>query len=199
MGPAAMPGLFFEPRSEHRLLPSLLTMTAEEVYELTTNGGATDFARVVALCRPSGGFCLIGGLAVNCYVEPVYTLDADFVVVVAQLENLRQKLEAAGFSVSTFPNSMNAQSPKSQLRVQFTTGPRYQDFPSRAEEKLVLGVQVPVAKLEDVFQGKLWAYSDPARRRTTREKDRLDLIRLAESYSELRPQLPEELRDNSPA
>jgi hypothetical protein len=26
-------------------------MTAEEVYELTTNGGATDFARVVEICR----------------------------------------------------------------------------------------------------------------------------------------------------
>ena len=54
-------------------------MTAAEAYELTTQGGATDFARLVAACESSGPYCLIGGLAVNCYVEPVYTLDADIV------------------------------------------------------------------------------------------------------------------------
>jgi hypothetical protein len=169
-------------------------MTAEEVYELTTNGGATAFAKIVALCRQTGPFCLIEGLAVNCYVEPVYTLDADFVVVVAHFEKLRQTLEAEGFTVSSFPHSTNAHAPTSQLRVQFTTDPRYQEFPSRAQEKLVLAAQVPVAAVDDVFQGKLWAYSDSQRRLSKREKDRLDLIRLAEAYPELRLRLPSELR-----
>ena len=55
-------------------------MTALEAYELTTKGGATDFARVIAACETFGPYCLIGGLAVNCYVDPVYTLDADLAV-----------------------------------------------------------------------------------------------------------------------
>lgn len=169
-------------------------MTAEEVYELATKGGATDFSKIVTLCRQTGSFCLIGGLAVNCYVEPVYTLDADFVVVVAHLEKLREKLEGEGFAISDFPHSMNAQSPTSQLRIQFTMDPRYQDFPFRATERPVLGTLAPVASLADVFQGKLWAYSDPQRRLSKRKKDELDLLRLAEAYPELRPRLPEELR-----
>ena len=56
-------------------------VTAAEAYELTTQGGTTDFARVVAACEASGYWCLIGGLAVNTYVEPVYTLDADLVAL----------------------------------------------------------------------------------------------------------------------
>ena len=46
-------------------------MTAQEVYELTTQGGATDFARLIRACESFGDYCLIGGLAVNCFVEPI--------------------------------------------------------------------------------------------------------------------------------
>ena len=56
-------------------------MTAAEAYELTTRGGATDFARLINACESIGPYCLIGGLVVNCYVEAVYTLDADLVVI----------------------------------------------------------------------------------------------------------------------
>jgi hypothetical protein len=55
-------------------------VTAVEAYELTTGGGAADFTRLIAACQSFGPYCLIGGLAVNCYVEPVYTLDAEVVV-----------------------------------------------------------------------------------------------------------------------
>jgi hypothetical protein len=63
-------------------------VTAEEAYELTTRGGATDFARVIKTCESFGPYCLIGGLAVNCYVEPVYTLDAEIVVIARSLPQL---------------------------------------------------------------------------------------------------------------
>jgi hypothetical protein len=46
-------------------------MTATEVYNLTTNGGAKDFATLVAVVDSFVPWCLIGGFAVNCYVEPV--------------------------------------------------------------------------------------------------------------------------------
>lgn len=166
-------------------------MTAQEVFELTTQGGATDFGEVVRLCRSLGPYCLIGGLAVNCYAEPVYTMDADLVLVPGAIPGLPESLRAAGFAVET---SINAQRGLSQLRVQFTTDQRYREFPTRAREWTVLGETVAVASLEDVFQGKLWAWSDPSRRITKRKKDELDLLRLAESHPGLREGLPVELR-----
>ena len=111
-----------------------------EAYELTTQGGSTDFARLVAACESFGPYCLIGGLAVNCYVEPAYTLDADLVVIPATLPDI---------------------APGSKLRIQFTTGERYQAFPARSMDAEVLGIRVKVACREDVTQAKLWAYSDP--------------------------------------
>ena len=154
-------------------------MTAAEVYELTTQGGATDFARLIRACESFGPYCLIGGLAVNCYVEPVYTLDVDMVVVSSRLDNLNAHLEEQG----------------SDLRIQFTTDPRYQAFLARSVDAEVLGMPVKIASLEDVTQGKLWAYSDPKRRLTKRKKDELDLIRLAEAYPHLKNLLPRELLD----
>ncbi len=173
-------------------------MTAVEVYELTSQGGATDFAEVVKVCRALGPYCMIGGLAVNCYVEPVYTMDADLVLVATHLPELPHRLTEAGFKVERFPHSINAQRGQSQLRIQFTTDSRYQAFPARASLRTILDEPVLVASVEDVFQGKLWAWSDPSRRLTKREKDRLDLIRLAEAFPALRPGLPNGLRELLP-
>src|SRR5271163_3537648 len=107
-------------------------MTALEAYELTTQGGATDFACLIGACESFGPYCLIGGLAVNCYVEPVYTLDADLVLVAASLPELTAHLEAQGFKTELHPPSVNALAPGSELRIQFTTDERYQAFPARA-------------------------------------------------------------------
>ncbi|MBI3680989.1 MAG: hypothetical protein HY235_11400 [Acidobacteria bacterium] len=154
-------------------------MTAQEVYELTTRGGATEFSRVLEVCQAFGPYCLIGGLAVNCYVEPVYTLDADIVLVASGIEAVSEALRAEG---------------RSELRVQLTTDPRYQVFLDRAETRQVLGVPVRVACLEDVAQGKLWAYGAPERRLSKRKKDELDLIRLGEAYPQLLRIYPDDLR-----
>jgi hypothetical protein len=152
-------------------------VTAAEVYELTTRGGATDFALIIRACESFGPYCLIGGLAVNCYVEPVYTLDADLVVVSSSLPGLSEHLRST----------------TSKLRIQFTTDERYQAFLDRCVEAEVLGVHVQVASLRDVAQGKLWAYADPQRRLSKRKKDELDLIRLAEAYPKLKALYPAQL------
>ncbi len=47
---------------------------------MTTQGGATDFARLIEAYELFGPYCLIGDMAVNCYVEPVYTLDVEMVL-----------------------------------------------------------------------------------------------------------------------
>ena len=154
-------------------------MTAAEVYELITQGGATDFARLIEACELFGPYCLIGGFAVNCYVEPVYTLDADLVIIAGSLPQLAAYRWKAG----------------SKLRIQFTTDERYQAFLPRAVEAEVLGLRVRVACLEDVIQGKLWAYLDPRRRLSKRKKDELDLIRLAEAYPALKSMYPKALAE----
>jgi hypothetical protein len=170
-------------------------VTATEAYELTTQGGAADFARVIAACKAFGPYCLIGGLAVNCYVEPVYTLDAELVVVATNLSRLSSDLREQGFELEDHPHSLNAVAPGSQLRIQFTTDSRYQAFLCRAIDSDVLGVRVKIACLEDVTQGKLWAYSDPHRRLSKCKKDELDLIRLAERFPALKSSYPTELCD----
>ena len=173
-------------------------MTAVEAYELTSQGGATDLAFVIDLCRSLGPYCLIGDLAVNCYAEPIYTMDAGLVLAAASLPSLPPLLAASGFDVDRFAHSVNAQRGESQLRIQFTTDSRYQSFPDRASLRTVLGESVMVASAEDVFQGKLWAWSDPARRMTKRKKDELDLLRLAEAMPALRASLPAGLRELLP-
>jgi len=152
-----------------------------EAFELTTQGGATGFARLISACESFRPYCLIGGLAVNCYVEPVYTLDADLVVIASSLPELTATVDASAAG--------------SELRIQFTTDERHQSFPARSVDADVLGVRVKVACREDVTQGKLWAYTDPERRLSKRKKDELDLIRLAEAYPELKSLYPRELRD----
>lgn len=97
------------------------------------------------------------------------------------------------FQVEVFPHSLNISSPGSNLRVQFQTDPRYADFVERASIREVLGLQLPVASIEDVLQGKIWAVSHPDRRSTKRRKDLLDIERLLESYPALRANVPEEI------
>ena len=168
-------------------------MTAEEIYESVTNGGTSDFAQVASILAQHGPWCLIGGLAVNCYVEPVYTVDADIVVVAEHLSMIRDELAAAGFRIEQFAHSLNAKKASGKLNIQFTQDERYQDFVSRAKVQEVLGRSVPVADLKDIVQGKVWAWSDEKRRLSKRKKDELDLIRIAESYPELKSLMPREI------
>jgi hypothetical protein len=168
-------------------------MTAAEIYDSVTNGGASDFAAVVRILDRHGPWCLIGGLAVNCYVEPVYTVDADIVVVTEKLEQIADELKAVAFRTERFPHSLNAKKEPAALNIQFTQDPRYQPFVTRAVKRGVLGQSVPVADVKDIVQGKVWAWNDPQRRLSKRKKDELDLIRLGEAYPELCSEMPREI------
>lgn len=173
-------------------------MTESEVFESVTGSGSSDFALLVRVLNQHGLWCLIGGLAVNCYVEPVYTLDADIVVVSSELAGIKNDLETAGFEIDEFPHSVNARMPGSDLRIQLTLDSRYQDFVERTERLEVLGQQVPVASLADVVRGKVWAWSDDHRRATKRKKDELDLMRILEAFPETRGLMPEEIKNQVP-
>ena len=156
-------------------------MTAEEIYESITNGGASDFATVAGILDRHGPWCLIGGLAVNCYVEPVYTVDAD---VIVESKNL----------IVTRENFSRDNKLESKLEIHFMHDERYQNFIARANRQEVLGRMVPVAELRDIVQGKVWAWSDEKRRLSKRKKDELDLIRIAEAYADLLKDMPYEIQ-----
>jgi hypothetical protein len=138
-------------------------------------------------------YCVIGGLSVNAYVEPVVSLDLDLVVVTEATDNL---LKEAGkiFDIEKFPHSTNLTSTKSDLRIQIQTDPRYQAFIARSSIKEVMGYEMKVAAVVDVLQGKIWAYSDEQRRKSKRHKDFADISRLVEAYPYLRDLLPESIK-----
>jgi hypothetical protein len=137
-------------------------------------------------------YCVIGGQGVNAYAEPLVSLDLDLVVAVEQLADV-ERLLSERFHVEHFPPSVNVSAQDSQLRVQIQTDPRYFPFPERAAVREVLGLLVPVAAIEDVLAGKIWAAQDPERRASKRHKDLLDIERLIEGHPELRVLVPAEL------
>lgn len=169
------------------------SMTAAEVFEIVSEGGANDFLEAMKICRRHDAFCLIGRLVVNCYVPPVYTMDADFIFVRAGLARAVEDLRDVGFVVETYAHSINVHKPGSQLLPQFPTNPRYQPFLENASVKNGLGCEVPVASLENIVLGKTSVWSDSARRFSKRKKDELDLIRIGEKFPALRKLLPREI------
>jgi hypothetical protein len=139
-------------------------------------------------------YCVIGGLAVNAYVEPVVSLDLDLVVIARDVEEICRVASEKGLKVEKYEHSINLSSPKSDLRIQLQTDPRFQEFISRASSRNVLGYRMIVASLEDILRGKIWAYLDESRRKSKRQKDLADIFRLVERFPALVTQLPPSLR-----
>jgi hypothetical protein len=149
--------------------------------------------RLIALLDAEGiRYCVVGGQAVNAYAEPVVSLDLDLVVAVDQLPRT-ETLLAAAFRAERHPHSLNVSEPGSDLRVQIQTDQRYASFVDRASSRELLGLQFPVASIEDVLQGKVWAAADPDRRPSERLKDLADIARLLEVAPRLRPLVPSEI------
>ncbi|NUM65703.1 hypothetical protein HUU39_10575 [candidate division KSB1 bacterium] len=138
-------------------------------------------------------YCVIGGLAVNAYVEPVVSLDLDLAVTVEAIDRL---VKAAGkhFTIKKFPPSLNLKSAQSELRIQLQTDARYQAFIKNASLKNVMGYLMKVAALEDILLGKIWAYADSERRKSKRQKDLADILRLVEAYPQLEERLPDSIK-----
>lgn len=135
-------------------------------------------------------YCVIGGQAVNAYAEPLVSLDLDLIVGVDQIETVELLMKGV-FKLERFPHSLNVSMAGSDLRVQIQTDPRYFDFVERATRREVLGLSLPVAAVEDVLKGKVWAAQDAERRASKRQKDLADIARLLEARPQLRTQVPE--------
>ncbi|HTS16629.1 MAG TPA: nucleotidyl transferase AbiEii/AbiGii toxin family protein [Verrucomicrobiae bacterium] len=169
-------------------------MTAKEFQKLVT-GDKSDFLdRFPALLSEKHiEYCVIDGLAVNAYAEPVVTLDCDVVVVISRLAELEQALPPM-CKVERFEHSLNLTNKQSDVRIQIQTDPRYQPFVSRSGKRDVLERTLPVADIEDLLQGKIWAYQDATRRASKRQKDLADIAWLIEARPALEAKVPEEIR-----
>lgn len=150
-----------------------------------------DFVRFLE--RRAVRYCVIGGMAVNAYAEPVVSLDLDIVLAEDRIAGIVDDL-APRFRVKKFPNSLNLASSETELRIQIQTDPRYQGFLSGARKKDVLGYRLPVARAEDVLRGKIWAAEDPKRRPSKRQKDLSDILRMIEARPGLADLVPAGLK-----
>jgi hypothetical protein len=165
-------------------------MRAAAFLRAVTVDGVNLLEPVLALLREhTVPFCVIDGQAVNAYVEPLVSLDLDLVVARSDLPRVRAMLEPT-FRLETFPHRVNLAAPGSDLRVQFQIDPRYRPFVDRSAERPVLGIPMPVAAVEDVLQGKIWAVEDASRRPSKRQKDLADIARLIEAFPHLRTLVP---------
>ena len=170
-------------------------MTGKTFMNAVANG-ETDILQLLLeiLVETRSTYCVIGGLAVNAYAEPVVSLDLDVIVAADKVEAVSAAAEARGLKAERFEHSLNLTSQKSDLRIQLQTDPRYQEFLSRAVEKDVLGYPLRVASVTDVLQGKIWAYLDKSRRKSKRQKDLADIMRLVEAHPTLQRRLPPSIR-----
>ena len=171
-------------------------MTGKEFLNSLANG-QIDIVQLLLdiIAETASSYCVIGGLAVNAYVEPVVSLDIDIVIAVKDLEATCRAAEKRGLKVEQFEHSLNLSSSKSDLRIQLQTDPRYQEFIPRAELRDVLGYKMSVASLDDVLRGKAWAYADQTRKRSKRQKDLADILRMIEIYPQFKAKLPRSLQE----
>jgi len=170
-------------------------MTKKEFINSVSNSGKDvlqQFLDILILNKID--YCVVGGLAVNAYVEPVVSLDLDVVVITEMIDQLRNAAKGI-FAIEEFPHSLNFSSQYSDLRIQIQKDSRYQSFIVRAQAKKVMGYTMKIAALEDVLQGKIWAYLDEGRRASKRQKDLADIFRLIEDYPKLKNSLPGSLKD----
>jgi hypothetical protein len=139
-------------------------------------------------------FCAVGGQAVNAYVDPLVSLDLDLALAAGEVERVLALL-GDRYRLEPFAHSLNLTAAGSDLRIQFQTDPRYHDFPDRAVDREILGLRMPVAALEDVLRGKVWAVLDESRRASKRQKDLADIARLLEAHPHLRGEVPASILD----
>ncbi len=169
-------------------------MTKREFARRVWNGkGDVLEAFLASLNKAKIKFCVIGGLAVNAYAEPVVSLDLDIVVSSMQVPKLPSVLPHSA-KTKSFAHSMNIEFPGSDVRIQIQTDERYQPFLRRSRKKSVLGYEMPVAHVKDVLQGEIWAAADESRRASKRQKDLADILRLIESRKNLAALVPPALK-----
>jgi len=171
-------------------------VTGREFVNRIANG-KSDIIQILLdiLSQTHSRYCLIGGLAVNAYVEPVVSLDLDIVAANEDVGAICKVAKECGLKIEKFEHSVNITSPNSDMRIQLQTDPRYQEFVLAAQDRSVLGYTMKVARIEDILQGKVWAYMDKTRRKSKRLKDLADIFRIVEKFPHLEASLPQSIQE----
>ena len=112
-------------------------MTYKEFMNAVANG-KSDVLQIFldTLAEHGAEYCVIGGLAVNAYVEPVVSLDLDMVIAENDIEKVCRAVENQ-FTVERSSHSINLTSSQSDFRIWLRTDARYQDFIARDSQKRI--------------------------------------------------------------
>ncbi len=149
--------------------------------------------RVIGLLEGNGiRYCVIGGVGVNAYAEPMVTQDLDIVVVAADLARARELLERE-FRVKEFKYSLNVYDPGSKLQVQVQLRHEFEGYVERAAVREVMDLPLPIADPHDLLTSKVAAAREPTRRTSKHLKDLADIARLIEAFPELLAEVPEDI------
>ncbi len=165
-------------------------MTDKQIFDATTGQGSEELQKILKICSETGEWCLIGGLALNTHLEePRFTRDADIVFTHEKIGDLCEKLEAEGFKIERFEYSINIHG-LSRVYFQMSTDVEYKDFPKRAVDKILWGIPVKSACIEDLIKSKILASQEPKRRTSKRIQDIADLERIREEFPEYSNAIP---------
>jgi len=100
-------------------------MTGKEFVNRLANGKSDVIQIFLDILSKTGSrYCLIGGLAVNAYVEPVVSLDLDIVAAVEDVGAICKAAKEHGLKIEQFEHSVNITSSSSDLRIQLQADPR---------------------------------------------------------------------------
>ena len=169
-------------------------MTAKEFQKLVTEDRSDFLDRFLALLRDRQiDYCVIGGLAVNAYAEPVVTLDCDVVVISSRVDELTKELRQQ-CRIERFEHSLNLTDSQSKVRIQIQMDDHFQGFLPRKRKAVVLDREMFVASPEDLLVSKVQAFQEPKRRESKRLKDLADIRRLIEVFPELESKVPADVR-----
>lgn len=118
-------------------------MTRKGFLNSLANGKADILQQLLGILTETGSdYCLIGGLAVNAYVEPLVSLDVDIVVALNNIVTLANAARVQKMKVEEFPHRVNISGSESDLRIQVQIDPRYQGFIPTATVREVLGYKM---------------------------------------------------------
>lgn len=171
-------------------------MGALAFWRAVVNDRSNFLGRVIDLLEGEGvRYCVIGGVGVNAYAEPVVTQDLDIIIAIEDMERARGLLERE-FKVREFERSYNVYDPDSKLQVQVRRDSALSSVVDRAEVRGVMDLPLPVVSVDDLFELKLAAATEPTQRMSKRGKDFLDLGPLVMMFPYLHERIPDAVRDD---
>lgn len=164
-------------------------MTAREMFDLVTHGGGKDFEEVVSLLNQwRKPYCLIGGHAINAYVnEALYSPYVEFLV--SDLD-----LDFNGYREVKDSSTSHWKKDGSIVHFEFWTHPEAHGIFNDSSILDILGVKVRVAALEDAFKLQILAWEKSRGEVIKHLLNENYLLRIAEKNDRYKDRLPEEIR-----